>query len=121
MFERLIRIDEFGQIFVGNTIAQRKVHCFPGGNYEFTDMSPAFRAKPYWRAQDHAVGTSDCLQTSVVAAAYPRHDRTIIETDDELGAQSHVPAYAAHETNEMGARRACRHKIGHDGDARGGL
>src|ERR1700730_3430536 len=99
LFERLVRIDGAGHTLVGNTMAQRKIDRFPGGNGELGDMGPASWAKSYGRAQDQTVGPRDRPQTSVVVSAHPRHDRAITETDNELGAQFDAAAYAAHQAN----------------------
>jgi hypothetical protein len=106
---------------VGNAMAQRKIDRFPGGNGELGEMSPASRAKSYRRAQDQAVGSRDRPQTSVVVPAHPWHDRTVTETDNELGAQFEAAAYAAHQADKMRALDFRGHEIGDDGDAAGRL
>src|ERR1019366_9028052 len=121
LFERLIRIDSFGHILVGDAIAQSEIRRLPSGDDKFTGMSPALRAKSYGRAQDQAIRTRDSLQTSIVAAAHPGHDRTIVETDDELGTQLDAAAYAAHETHKLVGWHLRRHEIAHDGDPIGSL
>jgi hypothetical protein len=102
-------------------MAQRKIDCFPGGNGELGDMSPASRAKSYRRAQDQAVGSRDRPQTSIVVPAHPWHDRAITETDDELGAQFDAAAYPAHQPDKMRALDFRGHEIGDNGNASGRL
>ena len=121
LFERKIRIDGFGHILVGDAIAQCEIRRLPGGDDKLTDMGPAVRAKSYRRAQDQAIGTRDRLQTSIVEAAHPGHDRTIVETDNELGAELDAAADAAHKTHKMRARRSRRHEVDDDSDPISGL
>src|ERR1700730_14945651 len=112
LFERLIRIDGAGHTPVGNAM---------GGNGELGEMGPASRAKSYGRAQDQAAGSRDRLQTFVVVPAHPWHDRAIIETDNELGAQFDAAAYAAHQADKMRTLDFRRHEIGDNSNAAGRL
>src|ERR1700730_10813539 len=117
LFERLEWIDGAGHTLVGNAMAQRKIDRFPGVNGELAEMGPASWAKSYGCPQDQAVGPRDGPQTSVVVPAYPRHDRAVTETDNELGVQFDAAAYAAHQANKMRALDFRGHEIGDNGNA----
>ena len=86
-------------------MAQREIRRFPGGDNEFADMGPALRGE----VLGARAGPSDRAPRPPADfhrhSGAPTHDRTIIETDDELGAQFNAAAYAAHETYEMRTRR----------------
>src|SRR5262249_9901849 len=57
------------------------------------------------------------MQASIVAAAHPWHNCTIIETDNELRAELYAAAYSPYQADKMRAMIFHRHEIGNGGNS----
>src|SRR5262252_469073 len=80
-------------------------------------MGPPPRAQPDRGTHDQPVGPCNRMQAPIVAAAHPWHDCTVIETDNELGAELYAAAYSPHQANDMRAIGFYRHEIGNGGNS----
>jgi hypothetical protein len=60
--------------------------------------------------ENQGIGTSHRLQPAV-APAHPRHDRPVIEPNDQLHPDRHLPRQPLDDPHDIGIRPARRHEI----------
>src|SRR6516165_9019987 len=81
----LLGIDRVRPRQMRGSVAHDEGDRLPGANFELADGFHVLAAERRRRAQDHSFRAGDSAYAALREALDPRHDRTVIEAQDEFG------------------------------------
>ncbi len=117
----LLCIDGLWPRKMGGPIAHHERDRLTSTDVEFTDSLQIFAAERRRRPQDHSFGTTDSRYPAVWKPLDPRHDRAIVETQNELGLHRDATAHPSDQPHDIRVTSAQTDEIDHLGCTLGSL